>query len=145
MKLLKLLWRIIVISFFLNIIWENAQATLYEGYTHFLQHFMTCLRATLGDVLLVLLIYLITATIKRDMRWPHDMTKGSAMLALLVGALVGAGMEAWSIDSGRWSYTTAMPIVPILDIGLLPLLQMMLLPLLSFYMAVRFARVNSSL
>ena len=42
MRKFSLLLYIFIIGFLLNLIWENFQAPLYEGFTNFWEHFMMC-------------------------------------------------------------------------------------------------------
>ena len=42
-------------------------------------------------------------------------------LTLIIFAIV---LEKWALMTGRWAYTSAMPIIPILNIGLTPAVQL---------------------
>lgn len=120
------------ISFFLNLVWENIQAPLYEGYEGFVQHFLICLKATGGDMVMVFAVYAIIALIASDAYWFERMSRKHAFLAIAFGAIIGTGVELILIISHRWSYAQAMPVVPLVDLGIAPLLQMAILPLATF-------------
>lgn len=131
-------------SFLLHLLWENAQAPLFEGYVSFGQHFPICLRGTLtGDMLFTLVIYLTLALVHRDwwclsnpQTYRHPATW---LLPVTIGLLLATSFEFWAMYvAQRWTYTPAMPIVPILGIGLTPLLQMVLLPLLTLLLTKKF-------
>lgn len=55
---------------------------------------------------------------------------------MLIGGLIISIIVEWvGLDVlKRWTYTDSMPIIPILNIGLLPVLQMLLLPPIIFAM-----------
>lgn len=128
-----LLLLVFIIGFLTNMVWENAQAFLYEGYTGFLSHFMICFIATIVDALVILLFYLCIAVIRRDMYWIQYWDWKLINLLMIAGGVVVVGFEKWALLKGEWSYTEAMPVVPFLEVGLLPLLQLMILPVLTFY------------
>ncbi len=121
-----------VVSFILNLIWENAQAPLYAGYAGFVEHFPICLNATLGDVAMNLIVYAIIALIFRNPYWIETMSWKSLLLAIALGTLLGAGVEQFLIAIHRWSYAPNMPILPIINLGFTPLVQMALLPAVAF-------------
>ena len=56
------------------------------------------------------------------------------------GLLLGAGIEWRALAAGRWTYTAAMPIVPLLNVGLLPVLQLLVLPWPIYWAAWRLAQ-----
>jgi len=131
-KLIYLLLLISIISFVLNLIWENLQAPLYQGYGNFWQHLSICSVASLGDVLIILVLYFILVMVNKNIFWITKISKSDIILVVTLGFLIAVGIEKWALMIGRWQYTEAMPMVPLLDVGLTPLLQMMLLPLLIF-------------
>lgn len=125
-----------VISFLLHLVWENAQAPLYDCYATFWQCFWICLKAVAtGDMIFMAVIYLALAAVHRDIRWTdHPATfkhPGTWLLALLIGILLAVGFELWAVHvDHRWLYMPGMPIVPIIEVGLLPVLQMLVIPVL---------------
>jgi hypothetical protein len=137
MKKVRLILYIIIIGFLLNLIWENAQAPLYEGYESFWQHFMICFWASLVDVAVILLIYGLFAIWYKDFFWITYMNWKIGTLLITAGGIIAVGFEYWAFESGTWAYTENMPIVPVLMTGLSPLLQMMLLPLLTFWLSYK--------
>lgn len=133
-------------SFLLHLLWENAQAPLFQGYESFAQHFLICLKATTtGDMLFMLVIYCVLALVHRDMWWPSNSKTfhhpATWILPPVIGILLAVSFELWAIHvARRWTYAEAMPIIPILQVGILPLLQMMIVPLLSLFLASRSTR-----
>ena len=62
-------------AFILHVVWENAQAPLFQGYTSFSQHFSACLVGTIGDVVITLFVYVIVALLKNDFNWIASLNK----------------------------------------------------------------------
>jgi len=80
------------------------------------------LRATGADAALTALIYGAMALHRRSLRWNDRMRLPEAALAALLGGILATVIERWALATGRWSYGTAMPVIPLLGVGLLPLL-----------------------
>ncbi|MBI2523987.1 hypothetical protein HY464_01125 [Candidatus Peregrinibacteria bacterium] len=121
-------------SFLLNLLWENLQAPLYEGYLSFAQHFPICLRATFGDMVFMAVIYGTLAVVYRDIWWmanPRTYRHPATWtLTILTGTLLAVIFELWAVHvAQRWQYTGAMPLIPVVEVGLVPVLQMLLIPL----------------
>lgn len=141
-KLTRTLLIVAGIGLLLNLAWENFQAPLYQGYSNFWQHFPICSVASLGDALIVLVLYLVLAAINRNMFWIAKLNRANIMVLIILGTLVGIGIEKWALATERWQYNSAMPLIPYIGVGLLPVLQMSLLPLLTYYIGKRVAPVQ---
>lgn len=139
-KLIRTLLIIAGISLVLNLVWENLQAPLYQGYDSFWQHLPICSVASLGDVLIILVLYFVMAVVNKDIHWITKMSKSDVLILIVIGALVAVGIEKWALATERWQYGSAMPLIPYVEVGLLPVIQMSLLPLLAFYISKRFVR-----
>ena len=131
-------------SFFLHLLWENLQAPLYVGYVSFSQHFWICFKATGGDLLFMLVIYIALTIMHRDLFWVANRAVYSHpatwLLPMFVGLLLAISFELWAIHvNHRWTYT-GMPIIPLLKIGLTPILQMLIIPLVTLSATSRIAR-----
>ncbi|MBL7057948.1 hypothetical protein ISS03_01300 [Patescibacteria group bacterium] len=123
-----------IISFILNLIWENAHAQLFNGYESFFQHFAPCLLATFGDVVFTILVYYIVITLKHDSNWIKNINKNDYLILAIFGIIFALCIEYRALLWHRWTYTDAMPIIPYFKVGLTPILQMALLLPLSFYL-----------
>lgn len=132
-------------SFLLHLLWENLQAPLYQGFASFQQHFWICLKGTVGDILFMLVIYATLAVVYRNSLWMNDRATythpATWILTPFVGILLAVSFERWAVYvDHRWEYMEAMPLIPILQIGLTPVLQMMLIPLIALLLTFRFSR-----
>lgn len=137
LKHLKRYGLIALLGFVLNLVWENAQAPLYAGYTSFTDHFLTCLRATLGDAAIVLLLSMAYTFAAKERDGMRDTKRRSALAAtaiVITGIIIAILIEWHALAAGRWSYA-AMLLIPLLNVGLLPILQLALLPLATVYIA----------
>jgi hypothetical protein len=124
-------------SFVLNEIWEMAQMS---AYVEIAGHSWTstlglCTRATVGDVEIILGIYLAGALAAGDLAWGLRGRWNIYATAAVMGLAYAALVEHAALTAGRWSYSERMPVVSMLGAGLWPLLQMTLLPPLTFLFA----------
>nr|WP_281721819.1 hypothetical protein [Nitrosomonas nitrosa] len=128
----------IIAAFALNWVWENAQAPLYKGYAGFSQDVWMCTVATLGDVAIVAVIWLIVAFSWRDPAWHRRCSLNQTLVAILLGVVIAIAIEYRALASARWDYDV-MPLIPFTGIGLVPILQMAILPSILFRLMDRVA------
>ena len=130
--------RLIAVAFLLNFVWEMAQMPLYEGMP--LTEIRTwgiCLRATAGDVAIVVGIWLVGWGLFRSSQWMMPARLYRTIAAMASGAAIAIIIEVVFLRTGRWAYSSLMPTVPGVDTGVAPLLQLILLPVLSMWLASR--------
>lgn len=122
-----------VISVPLNFIWELAQMPLYVDNGNLLNFVRHCIIPSLGDGVILLIIFGVGCGVLRRADWFVQPT-ASAYAFMLVSGLIIAIVIEWVAVYGmsRWSYTTRMPVLPVLGVGLSPVLQMLLLPPVIF-------------
>jgi len=135
-------FNVALFALLLNYPWEFLQVPLFEGMSqaphwHAVQ---SCSRAAVGDAVIALLAFeavsLIAGTRAWIMRPPAPLVLGFIACGVFTTvvierlALAGLWME-------RWSYSTLMPIVPILEVGLVPLAQWVVLPPLILWLVRR--------
>ena len=124
------------LALFLNFLWEIAQLPLYTLWddpdrARVAAYVLHCL---LGDVLIAVSVYLLTAIVFHDLAWPvrRPWTAGGFMLAAGLGFTVFS--EWYNVYvTGAWAYQPAMPLVA--GIGLTPLLQWVVVPTLMLFIA----------
>jgi hypothetical protein len=118
-------------AFLLNLPWELAQVPLFAGMPN-AQHWtavLTCGRATLGDGVVALVAFWAVALAVWARAWVLAPTRGQVAGFVAVGVLITVVMERLATGPlGRWAYADAMPVVPVLEVGLSPLLQWIALP-----------------
>lgn len=124
---------IFAVAVALNYVWELAQSPLYEGMGDFRRMLWHCFVASLGDGLLVLLIFGIGwAALGRRDWFVRPGARGYAVM-LAAGLVIAVVVEWVAVRLlGQWSYSERMPVVPLLNVGLSAVAQMLLLPPLIF-------------
>jgi len=122
------------IVFLLHIIWENAQAPLFAGYSSFGKHFPICFLGTIGDVVFTLSVYFGISLLKNDFGWIIRLSRKEIMVIAVIGFFWAIGIEWRALLFERWGYADTMPIIPYFKVGLTPIMQMTLLLPLSFYL-----------
>lgn len=122
---------LIVVAFLLHFLWENAHAPLYAGYSSFGQHVPICFIGTLGDVVITLFVLGFIRLLKKG----APQTIADFLALAIIGLMVAVAIEQHALLVGKWSYAPAMPIIPVLKVGLTPIIQMIVLLPLTFYVA----------
>jgi hypothetical protein len=120
-----------IFAFLLNLTWEFAQVPLFAGMPS-AEHWraiLVCGRATLGDVVISLVAFWTVAACARARSWVLRPAAQQVSGFVAVGVLITIVME-WLATQvlGRWAYGEAMPVVPLLGVGLALLLQWIVLP-----------------
>ena len=148
---IKTLFAVFTVAFVLNLIWENAQAPLYQGYTSFGQHFWICLPASLWDAGYITIVYLLFTLTTHEwnvIQKSPDQDKSVSWIIMLLPAVLGLVtatiIELRALSEGRWAYTAAMPIVPIIHVGATPFLQLAILSLATYTIVAHYERKKIS-
>ena len=129
MKNFQKLGTIFVLSFVLNLIWENLHSFLYTAYqggpiTEFI-----LLRATFGDAVMLTVLavpFMYMAAFKRRL-W----------LIVPIGLVLAVWIEVYALGAGRWSYNEMMPLLPFVHTGLTPTVQLALLGWVTYRLVLR--------
>ncbi len=129
-----------IFAFLLNLTWEFAQVPLFAGMSS-AEHWraiLVCGRATLGDVCISLVAFWAVAACTRARSWVLRPAVRQVSGFVAVGVLITMVME-WLATQvlGRWSYGEAMPVIPLLEVGLSPLLQWIVLPPIVLWLVRR--------
>lgn len=125
---LKKIVTVFILGLSFNIIWENLHSNFYTYYkggeiTEFI-----LLRAALFDALFISLAFFAVYTI--------SVLKNNKLLWLIIIGLVGAIIiELYALNTNRWAYDQAMPIIPLLNTGLTPTIQLALLSTIIYKVA----------
>ena len=128
---------IFIVAVLFNYPWELAQSPLYVGMTHFRTVAWHCFKASLGDGLLVLIIFVVGWVVLRQQAWFVAPGKWGVLVMVGVGLVLGVTVEWGAVHVlQRWVYTARMPRLPWLDVGLVPVAQMLVLPPLIFRLVV---------
>ncbi len=135
-----------LVSFVLNYIWEMAQMPLFrqgdgqrfeQNLRFSLQH---CFIPTLGDVLVAATTFVIGWVVYGQAHWIQALTWREVLLVSIPLVLLALVVELTNVYVlHHWSYSELMPIVPVVEVGLVPTVQLALLTLVSFWIVGRAA------
>lgn len=132
--------RIALFGLLLNFVWEIWQAPLFlnmDRLTHF-EMTVHCMRAALGDVIILLAAFWMVALIATSRRWIFHPKPIQVTFFIVVGTVITFVFEAIAIHVlDRWQYAPAMPTLPILGTGITPILQWLVIPSLIVFMMRR--------
>jgi hypothetical protein len=139
------IWRqlltLYVVAVTVNYLWELAQSPLYVGMERLSLVWWHCLLASLGDGFLVLLIFAAGCLTLRSLYWFVRPGAKEYALMLAVGLVIGVGVEWMALHFTRqWSYTSRMPLLPTVKVGITPVVQMLVLPPIIFRLVVKWNR-----
>ena len=127
----------ILFAFFFNVTWEILQIPLFKGGVYGWQHIMFCVLASVADVIVVLLIYFGFALIYKNTLWVKKLNPNRIIVLILTGGVGAVLAEVWQLSIGTWSYASAMPLIPVVNVGLSPVLQFMILPILIYRLSFK--------
>lgn len=96
-----------------------------------------CIRASIGDGVIILAMWAIGASLYRRFDWFRPLRPGSITVLLLSGATIAVAIEIHAISAGLREYSELMPMVPVVNVGLSPLVQLLLLPSISMILAMK--------
>ena len=113
---MKKVFLIFLLSFILNVVWENLHSFFYVGYMGGTITEFILLRASLFDALVITGIALpfLFLPFLKNKQW----------LILIIGTGIAVFNEWYGLGTGRWVYNSLMPIVPFFEVGLTPMLQL---------------------
>ena len=111
-------------AFVLNLLWENLHSFLYLNYKGGQITEFILVRASLFDAVLITLILLpfIYLSVLKNKNW----------LIIVIGTIIAILNEWYGLSTGRWVYSSIMPIIPIVNVGLSPILQLGVLSYVSY-------------
>jgi hypothetical protein len=131
---------IVLFAFLLNFAWEILQSGFYRGMRE-MPHgdaVRLCTLATLGDVGTTLVAFWVVAWLGRGRRWLLRPTWAHVVGFTGLGLSVTLVFEYLATHVwGFWSSSKAMPVIPILEVGLVPLLMWSVLPPLVIWFTHR--------
>ncbi len=113
---------------------------LYEGAGYDVQTLLYCFLASLGDGLLVLLIFAAGWVAYRRREWFVRRGARGYLLMLAAGLVIAVTIERVATGTELWQYAERMPRV--LGVGLAPVAQMLVLPPLIFRVVAAWRRLR---
>lgn len=140
-------WRAILLGyapfvFAAHLAWEIAQLPLYTIWAEATpgEIAFAVLHCTGGDLMIALSalsLALIATRSGKLAEWDLPLV-GAATVAIGLGYTIAS--ERLNVGLVRWTYADAMPVVPVLDVGLSPFAQWIAVPLAAFWLLGRLRR-----
>jgi hypothetical protein len=122
--------RLLVIATPLYFAWEMLQAPAFTGMPDdWIAATLVCAMATVGDAVIVVVLFGLGALLFRDRGWFHPPRLGRYLPVVVAGVTVQIAVEMVMVYRlGRWGYSPLHPLIA--GIGVLPIVQpIVLLPL----------------
>lgn len=119
------------VGFTLNLIWEISQMSYFAGKpgSTLAEGVFYCSLASIIDGLTIISIYFVASRIFK----PNDLK--FYFLTAFFGALCAIIFENVAFYLKLWSYKESMPVVPLVEVGILPFVQLISLVPLSIFIA----------
>ena len=131
---------VFISAFVMNFIWEISQAFLYAPhYVGIADFIVVHLIATVGDVVMLVIIFIITSLFYKRWNWVKERKGDSYIIVALLGFIFAVAIEKYALSAGRWAYNGLMPIVPIINVGVTPVLQLTIIASLLVFLVKRYA------
>lgn len=125
-KFLFVLW---LAAFGLNMIWELAQVFAFSSLdkASAFEIFILVTIASVADAFITLAAFLSVALLRRERHWWKSAGVSDFLIFAFVGMISAVLIETIALSRGTWTYGDYMPIIPLLEIGLLPFVQLTIL------------------
>ncbi len=131
---------VFILSFLLNFVWEMWQMPFFhfESENSYTAMNWMCTQASLGDGLISVLAFLVVKYRFNAPLWYRTATRWQYSIYLSVGILMTIVLEWINIYLlGRWYYADIMPVIPMINVGMVPLLQWLIVPLVLIFLLKR--------
>jgi len=145
-------WRFVLLRYALllaafSLVWELLQLPLYTlaAQASARESAYALLHCSAGDVVIGMSAFVAALVITRARALQLWRRRRVGGLSVLLGIAYTAFSE-WlnAVLLGTWTYAPAMPLLPLVKIGLSPLLQWVLVPVTALALARRLARVGGA-
>lgn len=123
---------IVLFSILFNFIWEMVQMPFYLNMPWNFRTTIICLAASLGDAVMILIIYFLVSFFQKDSFWIRKLKLKGVMFSIICGFVLSVLVEWIAVANNLWQYSNSMPLLPFGEIGITPVLQMLILPLIVF-------------
>lgn len=130
-----------VVAVLVNYPWERLQSPLYGHSGGASIPWWLCLAASLADGLFVLMIFGVGWMALGRRTWFEQPGVEGYLVMLTSGGAISVGIEWTTVHVLRWwTYGEQMPLVPLVNIGIVPVIQMLVLPPLIFRLVASVSR-----
>lgn len=135
-KLIRNVLVITIFSFIFHYVWEYWQCEIFYIMESNIPSSSIMASATFGDVIMTIFLYGLLSLVNYDIDWIIKKWKIKEYVIITLYALfLSFYFEVSALYSGRWGYSSEMPLFPKTNIGLVPVMQLLLLFPLSFFIS----------
>lgn len=120
---------IFVAAFILNLLWEELHSVFYVSYQGGAITHLILLHAALFDATVITVFSYLFLLWKPGFYNCGSLVSTAAFAVSLI--LFAILLEKWALLTGRWVYADAMPLIPMLNVGLTPIIQLGILGYIS--------------
>ncbi|MDP3883115.1 MAG: hypothetical protein Q8Q48_03620 [Candidatus Staskawiczbacteria bacterium] len=114
MGIFKRVVGVYVMGFLVSWLWEVLHSVLYLNYMGAHITWFVLFRAALFDAVIILILVFVG----------RKLGKYKTLFILFGGFIIAVAIEIWAFKTGRWEYSSLMPIIPIIKTGLTPTIQL---------------------
>lgn len=127
-------------SYLVNLLWEVLHSVLYDWKLAPLRNSVsfyvpTILRATLGDAVIVMSLFIVVALWRGGFSWIRFTRRADIIFLVVTGLAFAVAIEERAMVYHSWVYTSSMPLV--FGIGLTPLVQLAATSLTTLWIVKR--------
>lgn len=88
------------------------------------------------DGLITVALYLLVGMLVKNASWARRFNQRRFIFLIVLGFLWAVGVEYHAVEIvSRWAYASSMPMIPIINVGVVPVLQMIIIPFLAIFLA----------
>lgn len=130
----------LVVSATAHVTWEVAQLPFYTIWRNgtWREIAFAVVHCSAGDVMIAALVLLLALLLFGTERWPLERARPVIAATLVFGIAYTIFSEWLNVSvRGSWTYSSLMPVLPIIGTGLMPVLQWMIVPLVAMRVALR--------
>ncbi len=125
------------LGFVLHFLWEYVQCSPYFRHLENSPNLSSMFKATGGDLLMMSIVYGFVSLAFHSWVWfKQNITFRLIGSIAVFSVAIAVCVEIWALETNRWTYTSANPILPFIGVSVLPLLQMLLINPVAAYIAI---------
>ena len=117
-------------AFILNLIWELLHYFLYIDLSG-IPKYPHILLASFTDMILISVIFFLVSVIDKSFKWIGKPDWLNIVIIFVLSIVASASIEVWALKTGRWAYTSLMPVV--FGLGVSPLVQLFATGILALF------------
>jgi len=129
----------ILFSYVLNATWEWAQSPFFIDTTSNLNTIIWYrIHCSLGDTIILLIGFTLISLYHKGISWIHHPKVKDYLILVFIGFFYTFFSEYINVYvKHNWSYSSFMPLMPFIQVGIIPLVQWIILPPVIVFVTTR--------